>query len=292
MKVCIIGSLNIDHILYVQSFTRPGETNRSIGYEKFYGGKGGNQALACAKLGLEVSIVGSINANDEGIQYLHHLEHHGVDTSLVKRSEHHTGLAFIEVDGHGENKIVTHGGANYELSGNWLDENMDSILKHDVFLFSLEIPSESVIKLMKQIRKSGKIIVLDPAPVSNFTDEMIGLVDYITPNETELSTLQASDLPLSSLHLILKKGNQGSWYYHGNSSYQADAYKVDAIDTVGAGDTFNAGICFGIVHSLTPERMLSFANACGAMATMAHGAQGNMPFLKDVKSFIDERKGS
>lgn len=279
-KVCVVGSLNVDLVLSVDEFPKKGETIKAKELKTFFGGKGGNQSIAAAKLGLKVSMLGSVGNDSHGDNYIQHLKKHSIDVSLVKRSQGDTGQAYIEVDKTGENKIITVGGANYQLSKEWIDANADKILDHDMFLISLEIPREVSLYLIKLLSKNHKKIILDPAPFSNFDNEMLEFVDYITPNETEYELIKDS-LDISH-KVILKKGKNGSSFLHNNLIVNEPPHTVESVDSVGAGDTFNAAVCFGVLFNFTIEEILYHSNIAGALATTKPGAQCGMPTLEEL----------
>lgn len=279
-KVCVVGSLNVDHVLNVQSFPAPGETIKAKSLHKFYGGKGGNQATACNLLGMTTAMLGSIGSDALGQEYINHLNKSGIQTDLVYRAGEFSGQAFIQVDSQGENQIVTIGGANYDLTKTWIDQNMASILDYDVFMFSLEIPQAVVLYLMEILRNHHKLIILDPAPFSNFDIKMLDYVDYITPNNTEYQ--QIKPYIKSDHQVVLKKGSRGSSFLHNNLRINIPPYQVDVVDTVGAGDTFNSALCFGLMFNYSIEETLMLANTAGALATTKQGAQSGMPTLKEL----------
>jgi len=279
-KVCVVGSLNIDKILTVENFPLKGETIKAQKLEEHFGGKGGNQATALRKLGVSTSMFGCVGSDPLGDKYINNLKTLGVDTSLIKRASGISGQAYILVDQLGENQIVTLGGANYSLDEAWIEYNIEALLDHDIFLFSLEIPQTVSLKLMRLLHKHNKIIILDPAPFSNFHDEMLDYVDYITPNETEYNHLK--DILKPSHNVVMKKGAKGSSYIHNNITINVPPYPVSTIDTVGAGDTFNAAFTFALVFKFTTEESLMIANTAGAFATTKKGAQGGMPDLKTL----------
>ncbi len=279
-KVCVVGSLNIDIVLSLNEFPKNGETIKANKLETFFGGKGGNQAIAAAKLGLNVSLLGSLGNDGHGDKYIQHLKKNNIDVSLLKRSQGDSGQAYIQVDKTGENKIITVGGANYQLSKEWIDDHIEEILDHDFFLISLELPKEVSLYLVKLLSKHNKMIILDPAPYSNFNKEMLEYVDYITPNETEYELIKDS---LDKTHnVILKKGNKGSSFIHNNLIVNVPAHPVESVDSVGAGDTFNAAVCFGLLFKFTIEEILYHSNIAGALATTKSGAQGGMPTLEEL----------
>ncbi|WP_240842088.1 cysteine-rich CWC family protein [Acidaminobacter sp. JC074] len=278
-KVCVVGSLNVDHVLDVKNFPKPGETIKASKLSTFFGGKGGNQATACSKLGLTTSMLGSVGSDGHGNSYIEHFTNMGVNTNLIHQSNI-SGQAFIQVDQEGENNIVTIGGANYDLSIQWIDDHLEEILEHDVFLFSLEIPQDLVLYLMEILEKHHKLIILDPAPFANFHVKMLDYTDYITPNNSEYEQIKSYLKP--SHHVIVKRGEKGSKYIHNEISINIPPYPVKAIDTVGAGDTFNAAFCFALVFNYTIEDALMTSNIAGAMATTKPGAQTGMPSLQEL----------
>lgn len=279
-KICVVGSLNVDQILSVKNFVQVGETIKAKELQVHFGGKGGNQAIACSKLGLTTSMLGCIGEDEHGKRYLEHLGHHNIQTHLIKRARGTSGQAFIEVDEKGDNRITTIGGANYQMTEKWIDEHLEDILEHDVFLFSLEMPKSVAIYLMKLLQAHHKLLILDPAPFANFDVEMLNYIDYITPNQTEYDRIK--DHLDSTHHVILKKGAKGSTYIHKNIKIHIPPYVVQAIDTVGAGDTFNAGLCFGLMFNYTIEESLMIGNIAGGLATTKKGAQSGMPTLKQL----------
>lgn len=279
-RICVIGSLNVDLILSVNDFPLPGQTIKSQSMIRTFGGKGGNQAFASRKLESKVSMVGCVGNDSYGRDYLNHLKASKISVDLIKIADTTSGMAIIEVDHTGENKIITVGGANYELDKEWIDHNFSKILEHDVFLFSLEIPPEVSMYLMKKLKAENKLIILDPAPAGNFHADMLNYVDVITPNETEFKELLDCELP-KNVVTIVKQGSAGSELFS-DDHIQVSGYDVNTIDTVGAGDTFNAAIAYGMLFEFENEKLLSFANAAGALATTKQGAQTGMPSLKEI----------
>ena len=279
-KICVVGSLNIDYILNVKEFPLSGETIKATSLKTFFGGKGGNQATACSLLGLQTSMLGSIGKDVHGDDYLKSLKKKGINTKLIHRDSTTSGQAFILVDEQSENKIVTVGGANYALTQKWIDDHIEELLDHDVFLFSLDSSQDVLLYLMKLLDKHKKIMILDPAPFANFDHKMLDYVDYITPNETEYEHIKDSLNP--SINVVLKRGSKGSSFIHNKMRINIPPYHVDAIDSVGAGDTFNAALCFGLMFNYTIEETLMIANIAGAMATKAEGAQNGMPKLETL----------
>lgn len=276
-KICVIGSLNIDILLTVDKFPKAGQTIRASSSQTKYGGKGGNQAVVSAGFNSQVSILACLGKDYYGDDYCRYLEGMKVRTHLISRVDEETGKAIIEVDQAGENKIITSGGANNRLSKAFIQAHQEEILDHDIYLMSLSNPKEVTLYLMKLLKSKGKTIILDPGPSENFDMAMLNYIDIITPNETELK----NEMLESSVITILKKGAMGS-EYHSNIVVGHQGYQVNTLDTVGAGDAFNAALAYGYLYEFEPLKLLQFANASGALATTAKGAQGCIPSLEQI----------
>lgn len=300
-KVCVIGSLNVDLQVEVKEFPQKGETIIGKSFEEHFGGKGGNQAVATARLGLEVGMIGKVGDDNYGESYLNQLSKENVNTSLVKKEVGiNTGTALIQVDEVGENKIIIVGGANSKFDKNYFELYEDEILAYDIYLLSLEIPTEFVIYIAKKLKENNKFIILDPAPAHNFTHELLQYCDIITPNETEFQHITnlnpntkenivegfrfMKEQGLKTL--VFKSGAKGSYYIDDNTFEFVPAYKVNTVDTVAAGDSFNGGLAYSVAKGLDIKQVLKYANAVGALSTTKKGAQGGMPSISEVEKLI------
>jgi len=303
-RICVIGSLNMDLVATVDRFPKPGETVRGREFATYPGGKGGNQAVALGRLGADVLMIGKVGNDMFGKQYLDNLKENGVIFDGVKMEEGvSSGIAVIEVDSTGENHIVIIPGANQKVDKAFVDANWDLIENRDIFLFQLEIPIDTVLYTMKRLKEIGKTIILDPAPAMVLPDEIFQYVDFITPNETEIEILtgirvkEADDLKTASQwlidkgvkYVIAKAGKRGAYLATGGDFIHVPGFKVNAVDTTAAGDSFNAGFAFALARGNDIKECIRFANAVGAISTTAKGAQSAMPSLSQVEIFIKEQ---
>ena len=186
-KLVVIGSINMDVVTRVERFPRPGETLTGISFSTIPGGKGANQAVALGRLGMPVRMAGCVGDDAFGESYLRNFAENGVDTSLVRvRKGQTTGTATIEVNAEGENHIVVVPAANGECDMDWLEEILPAVADGDLFLLQHEIPLPVVHEAIRRLHAMGKTVILDPAPAAPVPEDVLAMVDYITPNESEL----------------------------------------------------------------------------------------------------------
>lgn len=298
MKKCaVIGSINTDMVARTPRFPAPGESIIGSVFRTEFGGKGANQAIALARLGVEVCMAGKVGDDLFGKKYLEHLieEKVNVDCVAVETGET-TGVADIWVADSGENSIISIPGANAKCDLNWLNAALERLSDCDIFLLQLEIPHETVGAALKKLREMGKTVILDPAPAVPLPAEWLACADYITPNETELEIL-TGDLPKnatvearirrlvgeSNRMVIHKRGAEGAFIGTKDGVLPVSGFKVKAVDTTAASDTFNAGLAAGLAMGKPIEECVRLANAAGALAVTALGAQGCMPTLEMIR---------
>ncbi|TCL65890.1 ribokinase [Hydrogenispora ethanolica] len=301
-KICVIGSINTDLVALVERFPKPGETLTGKEFHTFPGGKGANQAVAAGRLQAAVAMFGKIGADLYGQQTLANLAANGVDhrgVAVVPGVS--SGIAVIEVDGSGENHIVIIPGANAAMDRRVIDERFAWLLEYDIFLFQLEIPLDTVCYTMAKLKECGKTIILDPAPAQILPDAVYPCVDFLTPNETEMAILaqqeidSEDDLNAAAQRLLakgvgtvlLKAGKDGAYIIDRSGRWHMPGFAVQAVDTTGAGDSFNAGFAVSLAHGGDLRDHVRFANAVGALATTSQGAQSAMPGLEEVRSLLE-----
>ena len=299
--ICVFGSLNIDLTVRLERFHQPGETVAGHGFHTFTGGKGGNQAVAAARLGGAVHMLGCLGADANGAMYLETLEKEGIDASRVRTIPDETsGVALIEVNDAGENRIAVVAGANARLDAEAADEAAEAIASCGCLLMQLETPIEGVIEAARIARRGGATVILDPAPARPLPDELLSLCDYLTPNETELQTLtglpvetdeEAAAACLSLIArgagaVINKRGAKGALLVTKEGARVAPGFSVKAVDTTAAGDTFNAGFAVGLEKGWRLDEALCFANAAAAISITALGAQGAMPRFEQAMALM------
>lgn len=300
-KICVFGSLNIDMTIFVPHFNAPGETLTGTGMSIFTGGKGGNQAVACARLGAPVKMIGCLGDDANGGMYYDTLIKEGVDVSGLRRCENITsGIAFIEVVPEGENRIALAVGANGLLTPEVARDSEAAIAECGVYMTQLENPLEAIMEGMRIAHDHGVTVVLDPAPARPLPDQIFGLCDIVTPNETELNILTgmptdtvdeavaaARSLIARGAKLVLnKRGAAGVLLVTADECRMIPGFKVEAVDTTAAGDSFNAGLAVGLADGLAIDDAIRLANATGAISTTRLGAQPAMPTREQAEALI------
>ena len=303
MKTLVIGSTNIDISVHVSAFPKVGETliGRDLTYK--YGGKGANQACACAKLGTETIFLTCVGNDAKGHEVVDHMASCGIDVSHVKVSDAQpTGTALICIDDDGHNKIVVVQGANLDCSSDYLLENEASFRECDSILLQLEIPYEAVETAIRLGNKYGKKVVLNPAPAgTSLSPDCLQMIDYLTPNETEAAVLAGIDsadpaeaaeklLDMGIKNVLITLGEKGAVLFRkGADPVQVPAFPVKATDTVAAGDCFNGAFLCALGRGMSEKDAVRFACAASAIAVTREGAQESIPSLEEVNAFLDAR---
>jgi len=312
--ILVVGSLNADLVVRAPRFPQPGETISGEDLQVIPGGKGANQAVAAARLGANVSMLGRVGKDNFGDLLLDNLKSNNVDAQLVQRDDASTGTATIIVDSNGQNSIVLSAGANGKVSPE--DVEHASFPDFSLLLLQLEIPIPTVLSAAKLAKENGVRIILNPAPAKELPDELIALVDFIIPNETELSLLtsmEVKDIPSSEKaakkllehdvqNVIVTLGDKGALIVNKDASTHIDTFKVDVVDATAAGDAFIGGFATKFMESASllaspQERALALQNAVrygcatGALATTKFGAQPSLPTKEEVEKFMSLREG-
>lgn len=297
-KVLVIGSLNMDFVVRVEDMPAKGETILGRDLRLVPGGKGGNQAYACARLGLSTAILGAVGKDANGEALLASLCGAGVDVSRVERLEGAcTGLAVIMVDKAGENSITVIQGANALVTREMIDRNRPLMKESDIVVLQLEIPLDTVTYAARTAKEYGKIVILDPAPApENLPRELLLSVDVIKPNETELSRLskiavdeknlsQAADKlrAMGVQNVVVTLGAQGAYVLarHGMPE-RVMSPVVEAADTTAAGDAFTAGLAAMLAEGASLAEAARFAARVGAVTVTRRGAQSSIPTREEV----------
>ena len=297
---CVLGSINMDLVTRVERFPRPGETLSGRSFQLFPGGKGANQAVALARLGGRVAMVGARGNDALGAQYDGVLQNAGVDTSGVAVVEASTGTATIVVDARGENFILVVEGANAAVTPAYVERHQKAFAGADALLLQLEVPLESVVLAARLAKRAGTRVILDPAPARELPDELLAHVDILTPNETEAMILTGLDtkdeegirraaeklLARGAGRVIVKAGARGAYLAGPGSFVRVPGFAVKTVDTVAAGDSFNAGLAFALGEGRALTDAVRFANAVAGLSTTKEGAQSAMPVLAEVLELL------
>ena len=280
--VVVVGSANLDLVATLDHLPKPGETIVALGYAEHAGGKGVNQAVACARMGARTAFVGCVGNDDAGVFLRGVLENEGIDTTMLRVVDMPTGRAFINVDGRGENVIVVVSGANTQVG---VAQKPLVLPTSHVLLMQLEIPLETVAAALNAARKNGSVTVLNPAPYKSLTGEILSLVDVIVPNETESAACGGTKVLLDSgvKAVVTTLGEKGAQIATGSTSSDVAPYKVVAIDTVGAGDAFIGALSAELARGLTIADAAAVGAVAGALATTVHGAVPSLPTRDAVR---------
>ncbi|MET0849079.1 MAG: ribokinase [Pseudomonas sp.] len=299
-KVVVIGSLNMDLVTRAPRLPRGGETLIGESFATVSGGKGANQAVAAARLGAQVSMVGCVGSDAYGEELRGALLAEQIDCQAVSIVEGSSGVALIVVDDNSQNAIVIVAGANGALTPQVIDR-FDAVLQAaDVIICQLEVPDATVGHALKRGRELGKIVILNPAPASRpLPADWYVSIDYLIPNESEASAL--SGLPVNSLEtaetaasrlialgagkVIITLGAQGSLFANGTGFEHFPAPTVKAVDTTAAGDTFVGGFAAALASGKTEAEAIRFGQVAAALSVTRAGAQPSIPTLSDVQAF-------
>ena len=294
MKILDFGSCNIDYVYDVEHIVQPGETLVAKKLSKFPGGKGLNQSIAIAKAGAKVYLAGCVGEDDTMLRPI--LRQTGVDISNLLTVEEPTGQAIIQVDKHGENSIVIYRGANGAVTKEYIEQVLVKFEKGDILLLQNEI--SNLLYLIEKAAEKGMKIILNPSPFEE-TLKKIDLNDLycVMLNETEAMQWCDSAHPYDflvwaqkeypKLRVVLTLGKKGSIFLEDGEMYRQQAYKVSAVDTTAAGDTFTGYFVSGLSKGLEVPEMLRYASAASAIAVSKKGAASSIPTFKEVEGLID-----
>lgn len=298
-KVVVLGSLNVDRILQMDRVPEPGETLALNNQDMAGGGKGANQAIAAARSGAQTSFIGRVGADENGKFMLQQLVNSGVTTDLVAVDEDAgTGQAFVMVEKSGENRILIYGGANAQLSATDVKKAQTQIAAADLMVAQLETPVETTQFAFQMAKELGVKTILNPAPaVAKLPAELLKNTDVITPNETEVEILtgiavtdEAAMLKAAQrLHdlgvatVIITLGSKGVFYDDGAQHGIVPAFKVQAVDTTAAGDTFLGALSSELNPNLSNlKTAIEYGNKASSLAVQKMGAQPSIPTRKDI----------
>ncbi|AJI24657.1 ribokinase [Priestia megaterium] len=290
-KVTVIGSSSMD--LVVTSNIRPGAGETVLGesFKTVPGGKGANQAVAAARLGADVSMIGCVGEDHYGKAILENFKSNGVSVKNVKPvTDLDSGTAHI-ILAEGDNSIVVVKGANDYITPDYVEKAKEKIKDADIVLIQQEIPEETV-EYVAQLCQELKVpLLLNPAPARPLKAEVIEQVSYITPNEHEAELLfegkeKEEVLKQYPNKLFITEGKQGVRYFNGEKEVLVPSYQVETVDTTGAGDTFNAALAVALAERMGFEKGIQFANRAASLSVTKFGAQGGMPTRKEVEESL------
>lgn len=298
-NICVIGSLNMDLVVNVDTMPKPGQTIIGSNFKEVPGGKGANQAVAMARLNGNVSMIGKVGEDGFGQTLINSLKNDKVDTTYIQTAKGATGVALITVDKNAQNSIVVSPGANFEVKEDDIDNNIEAIKNSDIVVLQLETPLNTIKYALNKAKELNKYTILNPAPAVKLDDEIIKNVDLLTPNETELEIISGVSIETEEdiqkaaqimiekgvKELIVTLGSKGSLYINKEKSMFKKAYKVEAVDTTAAGDSYTGALAVALSQGKNIEDAMDFASKVGALSVLKEGAQSSLPTLEDVKNF-------
>jgi ribokinase len=295
--VLVVGSANMDLVVQCSRFPLPGETIFGNKFQMFPGGKGANQAVSCAKLGMKTYFIGKMGEDDFGKRLSKTMLDDGVDlTRLMTDKKESTGIGLITIDSNGQNEIVVISGSNMNLYPGDVRSNKDIFAQTKVVLTQLEIPPDTVDETARLANENDNIFILNPAPASEIPDEIYPLIHYLTPNETELrilSNMMVSDAASAekAARVILQKGVQnvivtlgekGALLVNNNNNELFPAQKVTVVDTTAAGDAFNGALAYSLAENKEIADAIRFANKVASFSVTKMGAQSSLPKINEL----------
>ena len=303
-NLVVLGSINADHILNLESFPAPGEPVTGSQYQVAFGGKGANQAVAAGRSGANIAFIACTGDDDTGERVRKQLASDNIDIAPVSVvAGESTGVALIFVNAEGENVIGIHAGANAALTTERVEAQRAIIGGAEALLMQLESPVESVLAAAKIAHENHTTVVLNPAPARVLSDELLALVAIITPNEPEAEKLTGirvendddAATAARALHdkgigtVIITLGSRGVWASVNGEGRRVPGFKVKAIDTIAAGDTFNGALVTALLEGKKMDDAIRFAHAAAAIAVTRKGAQPSVPWRKEIDEFLSQQ---
>ena len=296
MKVLNFGSLNIDHVYAVPHHALTGETLTTVDYARHMGGKGLNQSVSLCRAGAQVYHAGAVG--EDGVFLRDYLKNSGVDTTHVRVIAQPTGHAVIQVNDEGDNCILLYPGANRCQTEEAMQAALSACKAGDLLLLQNETNGLDI--MMRAAKQKGMRIAINPSPIDETLSQLpMELVDYFILNEIEGAALSGESEPEKMLEALLKKypeahivltlGGAGSLYAHGDVRIRQSVYKVQAVDTTGAGDTFTGYFLASQLRGEDAAQSLRLAAAAAAIAVTKNGAAQAIPTLDEVKAWLSER---
>lgn len=303
-QLTVFGSVNVDHVIQIPDFAKPGETLKGENYRLVYGGKGANQGVAVARLKnetLNTNFLGCVGGDAIGLEIKNAMAKDGIDTQgLEIVPEVATGIALIQVTNSGENSIVLASGANDYVNDDFVEAHQEALKTADYLLMQLETPISAVVKAAHIAKNAGAKVVLNPAPAQALPEEIFSSIDIITPNETEAEILtgiavtdeESAKKAAEVFHqkgieiVLITLGKRGVFMSDGQQSQIVKGFVVNATDTTAAGDTFNAGFLVKLMEGATLEDAIQFGQAAAAISVTRPGAQPSIPTRQEVIEFL------
>jgi len=306
-RIVVVGSVNMDLVLHCAVIARPGETLTGRDLQQHFGGKGANQAVAAARLGAEVWLIGRVGTDGFGDLLLQGLQSAGVRTEYVQRSAGASGVAVIQVEDSGQNSIVVIPGANGCVTSADVLAAADVIRGADVLLVQFEVPLEAVATAVETATAAGVSVIVDPAPAQREVSGVILSADWLVPNETEAEVLTGAAVrdragaeravrrlqQLGAKRALVTLGADGVLLVDtAGQVLVAEPFRVAAVDTTAAGDAFAGALAYALAGGVSESEAVRFACAAGALTATRHGAQSAVPGVEEVRQLLQQQPGA
>ncbi|WP_208587627.1 ribokinase [Gracilibacillus suaedae] len=285
-SITVIGSINMDLVTTSERIPEQGQT--IMGESFFYnpGGKGANQAVACARLGAQVNMLGCVGDDPFGRILIDNLSKENVVIDNVEPvTDKPTGVATILINDH-DNRIIVTPGANYSVTPSYIQQYLDVIDQSDVVLLQLEIPLDTIEYVIGYCSKKGIPVILNPAPAQKLSAFVLENCTYLTPNETEKLEI-TEEMDTYKKKMIVTLGEKGVEFCSEDNVETVTGYRVTPVDTTGAGDTFNGALAIQLAKGIHLKEAITFANAAAALSIQKRGAQQGMPTMREVIEFLE-----
>lgn len=297
-KIVIVGSANTDMVISADHFPLPGETLMGTNFMTNFGGKGANQAVAAARMGGQTVFIGKVGNDNFGTSIISNLESEGINVShLYTTQKTSTGVALITTIPSGENSIIVNAGANGQLTADDVRDSEEVIAEAGTVLMQLETPVAALTEAAKLGKKHGAFTVLNPAPASPLPHELLENIDLLIPNETEASSISGVEIKDESTameaisaiqgmgvkNVIITVGSKGAIAKVDGKMIMVPAFKVKAIDTTAAGDTFCGALCVALSEGKDIEAAIRFGNKASSVSVTRKGAQLSIPQRKELE---------
>jgi ribokinase len=299
-QIIVVGSLNMDLVGKAEKLPAVGQTVLGDSFSLIPGGKGANQAVAAARLGSSVAMIGRLGADSFGDILQENLEKAGINTAFVRRTEGiSSGTALIFVDEEGNNKLMAIPGANGTVSREDIDIADGLFRSAKIVMLQLEIPLDTVFYALQKAKEYGLITILDPAPAADLPRPMMEAVDVLTPNESEAEilikaevTLENKEVAASKLlslgagSVLLTLGRNGVYFKdRSQEGHIQGLTDIRSIDSTAAGDAFNGALAVALTEGKDLAEAVEFANFAGALSTTRLGAQTSLPTREELRAF-------
>lgn len=291
MSILVIGSVNVDTTYNLENFPKPGETISSLSKSRSVGGKGANQAIACKKLGGDVKFLACVGNDVDADFIFKNMKEYGVDTTNIIKKDVDTGTALINVDKTGQNEIVLDHGANYAITIQDIDDNIELLDECDILILQMEIPQEVNEYAIKKAKEKGVFVILNPAPSEFEVDDILDKVDLFVPNENEIlrystkeNLKEAADELLGKNvgSVIITLGENGSEYFSKKEHITQDAIKAKVVDTTSAGDSYIGAMAVMLDQQKSIKEAMKFATKASSKTVTRKGSGESIPTIDEI----------